>query len=63
MQKFELLQEPSNTWAVFDTTRRAPAERGGKPLIGLSREEAEIALFRLNVDILRSNRKPAPRRD
>lgn len=54
-QRFEILKEPSDTWAVFDTVEEVPAELDGKTLIGLSHEEACLALFHLNVEVLRSS--------
>jgi len=53
MPRFELVKEPTETWAVFDTTRSVPAEEDGKVLIGLSSEEAGLALFRLNLGLVR----------
>jgi hypothetical protein len=54
MQRFELVKEPMETWAVFDTALGVPAEENGKVLIGLTSEEAGLALFRLNVGLVRS---------
>ena len=40
MERFIALQEPTCTWAVFDTVYDVPAEFGGVILIGLERAEA-----------------------
>ena len=51
--RFEIEKEPTDTWAVFDTVDDVPAELDGRTLIGLSHEQAGLALFRLNVQNLR----------
>jgi hypothetical protein len=55
--RFLPVQEPTNTWAVFDTTVDVPAYFAGICLIGLSRERAEWLAARANQDALaRSSR-------
>ena len=54
MPRFELVKEPTETWAVFDAVKGVPAEAIGRPLIGMSREAAEQALYSANVGILRA---------
>lgn len=41
-QKFERILEPTDTWAIFDTTADVPAMMGTRLLIGLTEKEAEI---------------------
>ena len=54
--RFLPVQEPTNTWAVFDTTVDVPASFAGNCLIGLPRERAEWLAARANQDALaRSN--------
>lgn len=40
MKRFVAVQEPTCTWAVFDTIDNVPAEFGEVVLIGLGRAEA-----------------------
>ena len=51
-QRFEVVKEPTDTWAVFDIVLNVPAEIRGRTLIGLSLEEANRSLLRLNFEIL-----------
>lgn len=54
--RFLPVQEPTNTWAVFDTTVDVPADFAGTCLIGLTRERAEWLAARANQDAsVRSN--------
>jgi hypothetical protein len=54
--RFLPVQEPTNTWAVFDTTVDVPADFAGACLIGLTRERAEWLAARANQDAsMRSN--------
>ncbi|RWM83587.1 MAG: hypothetical protein EOR81_01135 [Mesorhizobium sp.] len=54
--RFLPVQEPTNTWAVFDTTVDVPADFAGTCLIGLTRERAEWLAARANRDAsVRSN--------
>ena len=39
--RFEIIEEPSGFFLVFDLETDMPAEIGGEPLFGLSHEEAE----------------------
>ncbi|TIM39779.1 MAG: hypothetical protein E5Y56_26100 [Mesorhizobium sp.] len=48
--RFLPVQEPTNTWAVFDTTVDVPACFAGICLIGLPRERAEWLAARANQD-------------
>ncbi|TIL95321.1 MAG: hypothetical protein E5Y73_07025 [Mesorhizobium sp.] len=50
--RFLPVQEPTNTWAVFDTTVDVPAYFAGICLIGLPRERAEWLAARANQDAL-----------
>jgi hypothetical protein len=50
--RFLPVQEPTNTWAVFDTTVDAPADFAGICLIGLPRDRAEWLAARANQDEL-----------
>ncbi|RWQ31064.1 MAG: hypothetical protein EOS19_04690 [Mesorhizobium sp.] len=50
--RFLPVQEPTNTWAVFDTTVDVPACFAGICLIGLPRERAEWLAARANQDAL-----------
>ncbi len=52
-QRFEVVKEPTDTWAVFDTVLDVPAELNGRTLIGLSQDEANRSLVRLNFEMLR----------
>lgn len=42
--RFELLQEPTDTWAVFDLLTGVPVMSGDRPLCGLSLQRALRAL-------------------
>lgn len=53
MQRFELKQDATGAWSVVDTLTGLPAETNGRPLKGLSLEEAQQALFLANTGILR----------
>ncbi|RUV69545.1 MAG: hypothetical protein EOR30_23725 [Mesorhizobium sp.] len=56
VMRFLPIQEPTNTWAVFDTTVDVPADFAGTCLIGLTRERAEWLAARANQDAsVRSN--------
>jgi len=39
--RFVALQDPTGSWAVFDTANEEPAEFSGRVLIGLTSHEAE----------------------
>ena len=53
MKRFIAVQEPTCTWAVFDTVDDVPAEVCGVVLVGLERDEAmEFASS--------ANSRPAP---
>lgn len=54
--RFLTVQEPTGTWAVFDTTVDVPADFAGTCLIGLTRDRAEWLAVRANQDAsVRSN--------
>ncbi|CDX24467.1 hypothetical protein MPLB_490003 [Mesorhizobium sp. ORS 3324] len=38
--RFVAIQDPTGSWAVFDTANEEPAEFGGRVLIGLTPHEA-----------------------
>ena len=48
--RFELIEEPTGTWAVFDNTTGVPASIQCRVLIGLSKEEAEACIAALSID-------------
>ncbi|PDQ20292.1 hypothetical protein CN311_14975 [Mesorhizobium sanjuanii] len=48
--RFLPVQEPTSTWAVFDTTVDVPADYAGICLIGLTRARAEWFAARANRD-------------
>jgi hypothetical protein len=51
MKRYAVVPQPvEKTWAVFDALTGAPAERDGKPLIGLTKYEAEEAAANLMDD-------------
>jgi hypothetical protein len=39
--RFVAVQDPTGSWAVFDTANEAPAEFAGRVLIGLTSHEAQ----------------------
>ena len=39
--RFATMQDPSETWLVYDLISDLPAEIAGRPLIGLTKNEAE----------------------
>ncbi|RUU59285.1 hypothetical protein [Mesorhizobium sp. M2C.T.Ca.TU.002.02.1.1] len=39
--RFVAMQDPCDDWLVYDLAFDLPAEMGGRPLIGLTRGEAE----------------------
>ncbi|MBB5703420.1 hypothetical protein FHS76_003323 [Ochrobactrum daejeonense] len=47
-QKYERILEPTDTWAIFETSTGEPVIMGTRLLIGLSQEEAEQLLAILN---------------
>ena len=42
--RFEMVQEISSTWAIFDNVTGTPAEHDGRVMIGLQKAEAEAML-------------------
>lgn len=48
--RFELIEEPTGTWAVFDNTTGVPASFQCRVLIGLSKEDAEACIACLLID-------------
>jgi hypothetical protein len=62
VNKYELVQEPTETWMVFDTVRGQPAEERGNVLVGLDRDAAGLVLYRLNVGLLQARFLPSPDR-
>ncbi|MFC0245174.1 hypothetical protein ACFOLL_05805 [Falsochrobactrum ovis] len=49
-KKFELVLEPTDTWAIFEIESGEPAMLGDRMLIGLSENEAEQILAKLNTE-------------
>jgi hypothetical protein len=49
IERYEVLRQPCDTWAVFDTLSGLPAEQNGELLLGLSKAAAEQAGCRLNA--------------
>ena len=47
--RYERILEPTDSWAIFDTTTGEPAMIGTRLLIGLSEEEAAELLAILNA--------------
>lgn len=45
MDHFEILNEPTGTYSIFDRSTELPATVGGRTLIGLSRHEVPLALL------------------
>ncbi|WP_439273393.1 hypothetical protein [Pseudochrobactrum sp. HB0163] len=41
MTDYELLQEPTDSWAIFETASGEPVMIEGRPMIGLSEAEAQ----------------------
>ncbi|ADZ86450.1 conserved hypothetical protein [Brucella melitensis M5-90] len=58
-QKFERILEPTDTWAIFDTTADVPAMMGTRLLIGLTEKEAEELLAILNAPPKGRNKRSA----
>jgi hypothetical protein len=54
--RFVVVQEPTDTWAVFDTIVNVPADFANHCLMGLTRNEAEWLAARCN-QALRSVRR------
>lgn len=48
--RFELIEEPTGTWAVYDNTIGVPASIHCRVLIGLSKEDAEACLASFAID-------------
>lgn len=55
--RFELIEEPTGTWAVFDNTTGVPASFQCRVLIGLSKEDAEACIACLSTEAVLS---PSP---
>ena len=53
--RFVVVQEPADTWAVFDSTVDVPADFGGQCLVCLTRVGAEWFPARCNQEALRRN--------
>jgi len=51
--RFIVVQEPTDTWAVFDTALDEPADFTGKCLIGLTRDSAKWFAARCNQEASR----------
>ena len=46
--RFECVEEPFDTWMIWDNAHERPAELGGLALIGLSYDSASILCRKLN---------------
>ncbi|TGQ66207.1 MAG: hypothetical protein E5V49_11575 [Mesorhizobium sp.] len=55
--RFVIVQEPTDTWAVFDTFVGVPADFSNQCLIGLTRDGAEWFAARCNQQMSRSTRR------
>jgi hypothetical protein len=51
--RFVVVQEPTDTWAVFDTTVDEPADFTSQCLIGLTRDSARWFAARCNQEASR----------
>jgi hypothetical protein len=58
-QKFERILEPTDTWAIFDTSTGEPVMMGTRLLIGLDKQEAEELLAILNAPPKGRNKRSA----
>jgi len=58
-QKFERILEPTDTWAIFDTSTGEPVMMGTRLLIGLDEQEAEELLAVLNAPPKGRNKRSA----
>lgn len=58
-QKYERILEPTDTWAIFDTSSGEPAMMGTRLLIGLDEQEAEELLAVLNAPPKGRNKRSA----
>lgn len=58
-QKFERILEPTDTWAIFDTSTGEPVMMGTRLLIGLDDQEAEELLAILNAPPNGRNKRSA----
>lgn len=58
-QKYERILEPTDTWAIFDTSSGEPVIMGTRLLIGLSESEAEELLAILNAPPKGRNKQSA----
>jgi len=45
LDRFEILNEPTGTYSIFDRFTELPATAGGKTFIGLYRHEVPLALL------------------
>jgi len=48
--RFQLVEEPTGTWAVFDNLRGLPATKDGRFMIGMRKEDAEAAIAHAAID-------------
>jgi len=58
-QKYERILEPTDTWAIFDTSTGEPVMMGTRLLIGLDEPEAEELLAILNTPPKGRNKRSA----
>lgn len=57
--KYERILEPTDTWAIFDTSTGEPVIMGTRMLIGLPESEAEELLAILNAPPKGRNKQSA----
>lgn len=53
MSAYALVEERSGTWSVVHKSHGAAAELDGEVLSGMDHYEAGLALYRLNVEVLK----------
>lgn len=61
VERYQLVQEFSGTWAIFDVLTGAPSDHDGRILIGLDRAEAEAILKKGIRSAVRESPGLAPR--
>lgn len=59
MTIYELIQEPTDTWAIFEVESGEPAMVGDRPMIGLLAGEAEKIFAELTKPLSDNKRSAA----
>ncbi len=59
MTVYELIQEPTDTWAIFEMDSGEPAMIEGRPMIGLSETEAQQIYAALTIPATDSKKSAA----